>query len=117
MERSNNMKHMKTFLVQKEWDNPDRGIVYAGTQNPQPIIQIQKEIEESKWIIHNLKELEIKPVRLKKIVVGFNSISKANSFCYQMNQECGNCPRRAALHTKYEVIAPPVYIRIENETT
>ena len=78
---------MKAFLVQKEWD---------------------------KW--GQYKESGVKYyTREKKIVVGFNSISKANSFCYQMNQECGNCPRRAALHTKYEVIAPPVYIRIVDE--
>jgi len=76
------MRHMRTFLVEKEWDKE------VGSQ-----------------------------IREKRIVVGYNTISKANTFCYTMNQECSNCPRRAALHTKYEVIAPPVYIRIENETT
>jgi len=54
-------------------------------------------------------------IREKKIVLGYNTISKANSFCYSMNQECSQCPRRAALHTRYEVIAPPVYIRIVDE--
>jgi len=80
------MKSMKVFLVQKEWDDEKGARVNIAGESV--------------------------PTRLKKIVLGYNTISKANSFCYQMNQECSSCPRRAALHTKYEVIAPPVYIRI-----
>jgi len=80
------LSHGKVWLIEKEWDS--NGIVIG----------------------HNDNVIGTTTKREKKIVIGYNTLDRANEFCEQMNQECGNCPRRAALHTKYTVL--PNYITV-----
>lgn len=82
--------HGKVWLVEKEWDDvsiPDSPILNAVVQGPEG------------------------PKRLKKIVIGYNNPTLANEFCENMNRECGNCPRRAALHTTYTVLPNFITVR------
>ena len=50
--------------------------------------------------------------RLKKIAFGYLTLELANKAVEQLNKECLQCPRRAALHTVYRVIGSPINIRM-----
>ena len=80
------MKHLKTFLIEKEWDKVN-------------------QVSQGEFVANI-------PGREKKIVVGYNTLEKAQEFCVIMNKECKNCPRRAALHTTYKVLENPIHVRI-----
>jgi hypothetical protein len=104
--------HGKVWLIEKEWDNEKAGFIYTSEHNLEKAKQIVDALQQDTWIVHNVKDfpVDITPKRLKKIVIGYNTLDRANEFCEQMNKECGNCPRRAALHTKYTVL--PNYITV-----
>lgn len=110
------MKHLKTWLIEKEWDNPKAGFIYSGTHDMSKIKEIEEAIKMSNetWIVHNLKDfpVDIKPNRLKKIAFGYTNLERAKKDVEELNRECANCPRRAALHTKYTVVPNPIHVRI-----
>lgn len=56
-------------------------------------------------------------VREKRVCIGYNTIERAKQFVETMNLECGNCPRRAALHTKYSILPNPINVRIMDTGT
>ena len=76
------MKHLKTWLIEKEWD------------------------------VSNTTGDNVYPVREKKIAFGYTNLERAKKDCEQLNKECANCPRRTALHTTYKVLDNAIHVRM-----